>query len=905
MTTYYVSADNGDDADDGLTVANAIQSVSHLETLMGSGDIAYFEAGVYGIVEVALDTDGADANHRIQMIGDIKGDHFSTKGGVMFAPDAVIGIGHLPVSDNDDYMFRITGDYWRFENINFAVGTDLTSNCIFLDHSYGHYFYRCRFHMASRENAVWMDFSSYTGDVEDYTIFDSCVKYARGFWIGRPRDNTLYDCKVVIVNCLDFGIISVGYARGLWGTTESGAGTYVMGGVRIYHNTVVGDDFHDALDSEGDGCEYYNNMSIACGDESVNHPSVAAAKGNCRVLGGMGSNTWAGEVSMFENHGTAGGFGLVGGITDLDYYRKFGVSPYQPWELYSNDYVEMWPISAGFDIPYGNPERDIYGVRRGNSPPTWLYAEIGGSGGTDPDGAWLVESNAFNFAYTASNDPTGGLSNNNIGSVSSKYLEATGVPSLMADQGIIREVKVLLIATNAGNPPASSRDMGYRVTTAAAAETLATGTVTLDVGADKLWDLHEVDLTAPAAGWNWTNLAALEGRVWVAEDTGGSPSIEFHAMLLRYQVSGGNTPGAVQSYQRPSRDAGELYDGEATSVLTGAGMQQILLPCPTAGSYTITIPYKYDANYTGTLPTVDVIGIVGQADQTAVATGASGSWNTDLTIEVAPTEAGFVCVRIYSLDTSGTAECWFGGVSIAESDAPVGVYMHTGGEILWDTFATIDDIGSGPDFTIEAWVKVNTHPGGSGPSSNIMLMHKRTISDSFASGWGIGCEQSGGKLWCWFNYTYDPATEIDIAYTETQAASNFEIGDWVYLTVVNDDSGDGDLLFYVNGVPGTYTTPGVTYVGPEIADLTIGGAGVLTDYSASDIEIMGLQISDYAKYDGAFTPPARQSIPQSDTGHLLMVPFNEGTGTDVYDIDDATKGTMTASGGTIDWGAKP
>ena len=296
-----------------------------------------------------------------------------------------------------------------------------------------------------------------------------------------------------------------------------------------------------------------------------------------------------------------------------------------------------------------------------------MYAEIGGSGAeSDPDSAWINDASGFNFAYTATNDPSGATSDT-FGSVSTNYLESTGCDSLMADQGIIHDVKVLLIAKNTGNPPVSSRDMGYRVATAAAAETLATGTVTLDVGADKLWDLHEVDLTPPAAGWTWTNLAALEGRVWVAEDLGANPDVAFHAMLIRYQVSGGNTPGAVQSYQRPTQDAGELYNGVATNVLTGAGMQQFLLPCPAATGYTITIPYKFDANYTGTKPTADVIGMVGDVDQSEVATGSSGTWNTDLTVDVLPTEEGFIAVRAYSLDSSGLGKCWFGGVSIEQS----------------------------------------------------------------------------------------------------------------------------------------------------------------------------------------------------------------------------------------------
>ncbi len=668
MTTYYISEINGSDSNDGLSVINAIQTMVKLQTLMGSNDTAYFEAGNYAALELTWTQAGADVNNRIKWIGDIKGEYFSSKGPAMIGNTDVHGIGTESVSGSADYALRMEGNYYYFENLFFQVGADNGGDFMLIDNVYGYYFYRCRWDTVSLEDGVRIDYSGYITDVEDYTIFDSCITHARCWWFTLPDHSTELDSKIVIVNCLDFGNMGISNAKGLFGVTAFGTDTYQMGGVRVYHNTCVGDNYQTSASNDAVNCEFYNNLMISGGSgDGTTFPTVAAGKGNCHVLGGSSANAFADNSALWENFGTSGGFGLVGGVTDLEYYRKFGVSPWQPWELYSNFYIETYVISAGFDIPYGNPTHDIYGVRRGNSPRTWLYAEIGGSGpDDDPDSAWINDGNAYNFAFDASNDPAGATSDT-LGSVSTNYLEATGCDSLMADQGIIHDVKVLLIAKNTGNPPVSSIDMGYRVATAAAAETLATGTVTLDVATDGLYDLHEVDLTPPAAGWDWTNLAALEGRVWVAEDLGGTPDVAFHAMLIRYQVSGGNTPGAIQSYQRPLPDEAELYNGEPTVVLTGAGMQQILLPCPAATGYTITIPYKYDANYTGTLPTVDVIGMVGDTDQSEVAVGSSGTWNTDLTVDVLPSEEGFVAVRMYSLDSSGVGKCWFGGVSIEQS----------------------------------------------------------------------------------------------------------------------------------------------------------------------------------------------------------------------------------------------
>lgn len=73
MTDYFVDALNGDDADDGLTFANAKLTLNGAEDVpVAANDTVYVGPGVYRET-LTLDVDGS-AGNPITYIGDISGE---------------------------------------------------------------------------------------------------------------------------------------------------------------------------------------------------------------------------------------------------------------------------------------------------------------------------------------------------------------------------------------------------------------------------------------------------------------------------------------------------------------------------------------------------------------------------------------------------------------------------------------------------------------------------------------------------------------------------------------------------------------------------------------------------------------------------------------------------------------
>ena len=83
-----------------------------------------------------------------------------------------------------------------------------------------------------------------------------------------------------------------------------------------------------------------------------------------------------------------------------------------------------------------------------------------------------------------------------------------------------------------------------------------------------------------------------------------------------------------------------------------------------AAETTVSVYAQYDGNYTGTLPTLQVLEIPGVADQSDVQTGASGSFE-QLSCVFTPDSAGFVRIRLISYDTSADGECYFDDLTVS------------------------------------------------------------------------------------------------------------------------------------------------------------------------------------------------------------------------------------------------
>lgn len=102
-----------------------------------------------------------------------------------------------------------------------------------------------------------------------------------------------------------------------------------------------------------------------------------------------------------------------------------------------------------------------------------------------------------------------------------------------------------------------------------------------------------------------------------------------------------------------AKETGTVRTGSAAISITGPGTQDFQLPVDT-NSTTVSVYVQWDATYAGTKPMMKVLngGECGVGDDTATATGSSGSWE-QLVLTFTPSRTGIVTIRLQSSDTNG------------------------------------------------------------------------------------------------------------------------------------------------------------------------------------------------------------------------------------------------------------
>jgi hypothetical protein len=120
--------------------------------------------------------------------------------------------------------------------------------------------------------------------------------------------------------------------------------------------------------------------------------------------------------------------------------------------------------------------------------------------------------------------------------------------------------------------------------------------------------------------------------------------------------------GAGEARARPQQESTTVYEGEGAARFEGIGYVEFDLAVD-AGTYTVSVRAQYDSNYTGTLPTLEVVSVPGASGGSDVMTGASGQYE-ELSVEISPTASGYTTVRLWSYDTSADGECFFDSLEL-------------------------------------------------------------------------------------------------------------------------------------------------------------------------------------------------------------------------------------------------
>lgn len=115
--------------------------------------------------------------------------------------------------------------------------------------------------------------------------------------------------------------------------------------------------------------------------------------------------------------------------------------------------------------------------------------------------------------------------------------------------------------------------------------------------------------------------------------------------------------GPVETRARAEKETSTVRTGANALRFDGAGYHEILLPV-SAVATTVSVYGRYDSNYAGNKPKLEVVNIPGGADQSATMTGGANAWE-QLSVNFTPTASGICRVRLISQDTSANGKCFF------------------------------------------------------------------------------------------------------------------------------------------------------------------------------------------------------------------------------------------------------
>jgi hypothetical protein len=264
---------------------------------------------------------------------------------------------------------------------------------------------------------------------------------------------------------------------------------------------------------------------------------------------------------------------------------------------------------------------------------------------SDPNSVWSNEANITDTSATTS----GSTSTN--GSTSSNYAmaEGTNAPSSGGTIGTV-------YARIRGSISGSSQSAAVQVYTDALGESLVTITITNTTADWSSWTA----LSAPSGGWTWAKVQALEFKAY---KIGGTTFTLFQIQISVEAAESAPDVGAVESRNRAVKETSTVHGGSNAARFDGAGFQDFWRPVD-AASTTITVYARFDSNYSGSKPILEVFNIPGVADQSDVMSASADTWE-QLSVNFTPTSAGWVRVRLRSQDASTTGKAFFDDLASA------------------------------------------------------------------------------------------------------------------------------------------------------------------------------------------------------------------------------------------------
>lgn len=517
-----------------------------------------------------------------------------------------------------------------FTNIIFYNGTS-SASLVLLTSCSNFTFLKCCFFSAGTGSSQITTNFGFSSNI----LIDRCLFFGPGFTsltVTLARGTGVdYNCGVTIQNCLfasNAGVLIGG----------TGAGSALGGGVSVLNCTYVGRGgaitVSDGNTSTSIPCTLTNSLLFSANIAVMNAITPGQWTEDYNVLIGSGgrTNVTAGAHSVSDLSITS--------LPHIGQAQLFGFAPQSPFSLMGLS------AALGFGNASSPPSVDLLSGPRPAGGITLFGSGSASSGGsaalTDSSQTWGTNSFA-GFVVKI----TGGTGSGQIKSIASNTATVLTVDGNWKTQ-----------------PGNTSTYVIYDGAFASSGQATAGSTTTLTDG-NAAWGTNQwqgYTLSIDGGTGSGQSLTVVSNTATVLTFASATAPDSTSTYQLFRGTDGNTINNAVGCFERGNtavRDTVTTQAGSNSWLIQGSGYHDFQVPV-SALTTRLSIYGRYDSNYSGPLPSMTILNGTecGVPNVTCTMIGAANQWEF-LVLDIAPTAAGIVTLRIQSGCTTPTGQARF------------------------------------------------------------------------------------------------------------------------------------------------------------------------------------------------------------------------------------------------------
>lgn len=630
--TFYVRK-TGSDSNFGTTTSSAWLTFAKALGAAGvtGGDTVYIGAGVYReAITIAM----TSATSEVKIYGDVDGSHTGDAGEIQWTGYTT----NDTTAPNASALITLSArDFLTFQDIVF-IGSATTMITGASSTSTDITFRRCLFVSAQFATQIIMVMTTAANTASNWVI-DSCI-FVKGTGaafaptLTRPATAD-FDYNIIIKNCLFIG--SSGTCINILST---GANTFNGGGILVYNCSNISSGAFMVTSSANLSttvpCKVYNCFGYS-GVNALSATSSGQIIEDYNIL-------LAGSGATPRSNVTAGAHS----ISDSSIAPLF-FTGHEAYSVGSNLMPFGMPKPGSPLLGFGNQAAtvtvDILGAARPSG-----FVKLGN--GTATAGAALTLTDSGQTWGT-----------NSFVGCTVKIISGTGSGQTKTINA--NTATVLTVDGNWKTNPSTDSVYEIYLRAMSSTGTATAGTTTTLTDSNAIWGANMwqgYTLTIDSGtGSGQTLVVTSNTATALTFATATAPANDSTYSLFRgTNVNTINAGvGAYEYGQSGNQNTATVRSGTSSYQIPGAGYVDFQIPV-NAVATTISIYAQYDAAYSGTLPSMNIVNSTqcGVAAATATQVGAASTWE-QLTLSFTPTAAGIVTVRLISSTTTPTGNAFF------------------------------------------------------------------------------------------------------------------------------------------------------------------------------------------------------------------------------------------------------